>query len=123
MWNCYHNILAIDIGIDEPRYSDEELEKIKERNHKGFEIDGKHYSLYEGTQMQRALERQVRKQKDIQIVARKNGYEDLAMKSQKNINDLKLKYQELCDKSGLINKKQRMSVNGYRPIKIKEKKS
>jgi hypothetical protein len=120
MWNCYHNILSITVGVNEPQYTDKELEEIKKRNQDGFEMDGKHYTLYQGSQMQRALEREVRKQKDIQISARKAGLNDLAMDSQKNINDLVFKYNELSKVSGLKTKKQRMSVSGYHKLNVKE---
>ena len=39
------------------------LKLLQEDNEKGFEFEGKHYSMYEGTQLQRGIEREIRKQK------------------------------------------------------------
>lgn len=66
--NCYHNAFSIVLGVDEPRYTQEELNKIKEDNKKGFEYEGKHYSLYQGTQLQRRLELEIRKTRETDIL-------------------------------------------------------
>ena len=68
--------------ISKPEYSDDELQEIKDRNNEGFEIDGKKYTRYQGTQMQRKLESEIRKQKDIQIMSRASGQDDLVRESQ-----------------------------------------
>lgn len=120
--NCYHYIFPIIVGVNKPLYTDEQLEDIKKENKKGFEYEGQHYSMYEGTQLQRNIERNIREQKDIQILARASGDEELAMSSQKKINLLSKKYKELSDVSTLPTDKKRMSVSGYRKIKIKEPK-
>ena len=58
--NCYHYIFNIVLGVSEPEYDDEQLQKIIDDNNKGFDFDGKHYTMYEGTQLQRQLERAIR---------------------------------------------------------------
>ena len=78
--------------------------------------------MYEGTQLQRNIERNIREQKDIQILARASGDEELAMSSQKKINLLSKKYKELSDISSLPTQKNRMSVKGYRKIKVEPPK-
>lgn len=117
-YNCYHKIFSIVIGVSEPEYTDEQLQKIKEDNEKGFEFEGKHYTNYEGTQLQRKLELEIRKNKDTQILARESGLTDLAEESEAKINYLTNKYDKLCDISGLKAKEERMSVSGYRRMKI-----
>lgn len=119
-YNCYHDIFNIIVGVSKPLYTDEQLQKIIDDNKKGFEYEGKHYTNYEGTQLQRRLELEIRKQKDKQVLARASGdgFKDIAEKSQKRINVLTNKYDDLCKISGLIPKKQRMSVSGYRRIKV-----
>lgn len=116
-YNCYHKIFSIIIGVSQPEYTDEQLKEIKEKNEKGFDYEGKHYSMYEGSQLQRRLELEIRKEKDTQILARESGFDDLARQSQSKINYLTKKYNELCNISGLPPKKQRMAVSGYRKIK------
>lgn len=117
-YNCYHDIFNIIIGVSKPLYTKEQLKKINEENKKGFEFEGKHYTNYEGTQLQRQIELAVRKQKDTQVLARASGFKDIAEKSQIKINLLNMKYNDLCKASGLLPKNKRMSVSGYRRIKV-----
>ncbi len=117
--NCYHYIFTIILGVNEPQYSDEQLKNIINNNEKGFELDGKHYTMYEGTQLQRSFEREIRNQKDIQILAKSSGNLDLISESQMNITYLTRKYKQLSDISGLPTKMQRMKVSGYRRTSTK----
>ena len=117
-YNCYHKIFSIVLGVSKPEYTDEQLKNIQESNEKGFEFNGKHYTNYEGTQLQRRLETEIRKQKDTQILARASGDIELAETSESKIRQLSSKYNDLCKTSGLLPKKQRMSVVGYRRIKV-----
>ena len=116
--NCKH-IGYSTIKEAKPRYTDEQLEKIKKNNKEGFELDGKHYTLYEGTQLQRKLEQRIRDEKHIQVGARASGDNDLAQESQSKINKLTNKYSELSKKSGLPSYTERLSASGYRKIKTK----
>ena len=117
--NCYHYIFAIVLGVSEPEYSDKELKKIIDDNNKGFEFEGKHYTNYEGTQLQRQLERAIREQKDTQIFAKASGNNELISESQQKITQLTNKYRELSEVSGLPTKAQRLRVSGYRRTKVK----
>ena len=126
-YNCYHTEFPIIVGVSKPEYTKEELQAIKDRNNQGFEFEGKHYTMYQGTQLQRKIEREVRKNKDLQILARKSEDNELLIESQTKINQLTDKYKELCNISGLPTEKERMSVSGYHKVKIpqfdkKEKK-
>lgn len=114
--SCYHYIFSIILGISQPEYTEEQLQKIIDENNKGFELDGKHYTNYEGTQLQRNLERQIRQQKDIQIFAKASGNMELVDKAQKKITILTKKYQELSNKSGLPTKVQRLKVPNYKRV-------
>lgn len=118
-YNCYHYIFSVILGVNEPIYSQKQLDKINNTNEEGFELDGKKYTLYEGTQMQRKLELEIRKAKDLQIGAKNSGDEELLYNSQKRINDLTTKYNDLCRKSGLLRKANRMRVSGYQKTKVK----
>ena len=118
--NCYHYIFSIVLGVSEPTYTDEELQEKIDNNNKGFELDGKHYSLYEGTQLQRELERKIREQKDIQILARASDDMELVGNAQQKITQLTQKYKELSQISGLPTKMKRLSVSGYRRVAIKK---
>lgn len=119
-YNCYHYIFDIILGVNKPQYSDEELQEIIDNNNDGFELDGVHYSNYEGTQLQRKLETEIRKQKDLQIMAKVSGVKDLVEESQKKISQLNKKYKELSVVSGLPTKIDRMRVSGYKRINVKK---
>ena len=117
-YNCYHYTFSIILGVSNPEYTKEQLQSIIDKNNKDFEIDGKHYTTYEGTQMQRQLETEIRKQKDIQIMARASKQNDVVEESQRKIAILSAKYKELSSKAGLKTKMQRAKVSGYRRVKV-----
>jgi hypothetical protein len=66
-----------------------------------------------GTQLQRRIETEIRKQKDINILAKASGDDTLVNESQSKIRQLRNKYDKLCQISGLQPQKRRMSVLGY----------
>ncbi len=47
--NCGHDAFPIIIGVNEPQYTPEQLEKFKEDNKKGVTYNGRHYTSYEAT--------------------------------------------------------------------------
>ena len=120
--NCYHYVFSGILGISEPEFTTKELQEDKERNLKGCEIDGKHYTLYEASQLQRQLERQIRQQKDIQILGKSSNNLELISDSQSKITILTRKYKEVCDISGLPYKVKRLSVAGYKRTSVKKLK-
>ena len=56
-WNCRHNFHAFFLGISVPAYSQEMLDDYSARKH---EYNGKKYTEYELSQMQRPQERKIR---------------------------------------------------------------
>ena len=119
--NCYHSIRSIILGVSKPQYTDKQLQEINERNEKGFEFDGKHYTMYEGTQLQRRIETAIREAKDTQILAKASEDNELVLQSQTKITQLTTKYKQLCSVSGLPNKLYtRASVPNYRRISKKK---
>ena len=116
-YNCYHTAFSIVLGVSKQEYSNEELQAIKDRNNEGVVIDGKHYTIYEATQMQRRLETKIREQKDIQIMARAGGQEDTVREAQKKITQLTAKYRELSQRANLPTRMERMRVSGYKRVK------
>lgn len=117
--NCRHYIFSIVLGVNKPQYTDKQLEEDKKKNKQGFDFEGKHYSNYEGEQLQRLIEREIRKQKDIQILAKASGDKELTLQAQTKITQLTTKYKQLCNISGLPNQlKTRASVIGYKRINV-----
>ena len=121
-YNCFHYTFAIVLGVSKPQYNDQQLQDIIDTNNKGFELDGKHYTNYQGSQLQRTLERKIREQQDIQMLAQESGNESLAIESQRKVNQLLGKYKELSVKSGIPMNTSRLSTTGYRPLAKKKLK-
>lgn len=118
-YNCYHNKFDIVLGVSKPQYTNEELEQIEKRNEKGFEYDGKHYSMYKGTQLMRRIETEIRKQKDNQILGREADNKELIETSQYKITQLTNRYKEVINASGLKSQLKRARVVGYKRVKVK----
>lgn len=59
-WNCRHNFYPFFPGMSVPNYT---ADRLAELNARDIEYNGQKYTRYEITQMQRALERRVRKYK------------------------------------------------------------
>lgn len=118
-YNCYHTAFSIVLGVSKPEYTNEQLQGIIEANNEGFEIDGKKYTRYQGTQMQRRLETAIREQKDIQIMARESGQDNTVKEAQEKITQLTQKYKELSSKANLPTRMDRMKVSGYKRTKVK----
>lgn len=117
--NCRHYIFSIVLGVNKPQYTDKQLEEDKKKNKQGFDFEGKHYSNYEGEQLQRLIEREIRKQKDVQILAKSSGDKELTLQAQTKITQLITKYKQLCNVSGLPNQlKTRSSIVGYKRINV-----
>ena len=117
--NCRHYIFSIVLGVNKPQYTDKQLEEDKKKNKQGFDFEGKHYSNYEGEQLQRLIEREIRKQKDIQILAKASGDKELTQQVQAKITQLTTKYRQVVKVSGLPNQlKTRASVIGYKRINV-----
>ena len=120
-YNCYHYIFSIVLGVSKPQYSDKQLKEIINNANKKTTFDGKEYTQYELTQLQRKIESAIRQEKDTQILARASEDNELVLQSQTKITQLTTKYKQLCNISGLPNKlSTRASVSGYKRISKKK---
>lgn len=122
-YNCYHYIFSIVLGVSKPQYSDKQLQEIIDNTNKKTTFDGKEYTQYELTQLQRRIETAIREAKDTQILAKTSGDNELVLQSQTRITQLTTKYKQLCSVSGLPNKlSTRASVSGYKRISVAKMK-
>lgn len=125
-YNCYHYVFSVILGINKPEHTNSELNEIMIKNENGFYLydekadDFKHYTMYDGSQMMRNLERRVREQKDKQILGKSSGNNKLIAESQQKITQLTRKYKELSKISGLKTRMDRMRVATYRRVAIKK---
>lgn len=119
-YNCYHYEFSIVIGVSKPNFTDKELQEKMDKAKEVVNIDGKDYTRYECTQLQRQFEREIRKQKDIQILAKASGDMALVDKSQQKIRKLIDKYNEISKLSNLPTKVKRLQVAGYKKVAIRK---
>ena len=118
-WNCMHIAISFSTQHSVRRYTDQQLAQWKADNNAGCTIDGKHYTIYQATQLMRQIETEVRRQKDTANAARQAGDDVLRQQCQKKINALGAKYAQVVQASGLTSRKDRMTVEGFRAVKIK----
>ena len=119
-YNCYHYVFSIVLGVSKPAYTNEQLQQIIDNAHKKIKFDGKEYTMYEATQLQRKLETAIREAKDEQIMGKSSGNEKLIYESQEKITQLTEKYKKLSKISKLPTKPNRMRVSGYKRVAITE---
>lgn len=74
--------------------------------------------IMSGTQLQRRIELEIRKTKDVQILARSSDDKELIKESQEKISQLTKKYKDLLNASGLKSQLKRASVPSYRRMKV-----
>lgn len=109
-YGCLHYKMPIICGVSEPRYSPEELKRLNEQNARRYTIDGKEYSGYEITQMQRRLESSVRNEKTTRDLAKASGDNALVKRCNERIKAYQGKYNEICEITGIQGDKKRMSI-------------
>lgn len=118
-YNCLHRKFPILLGISEPAYDEDELAALNARDRQTFEYEGKQYTGYEATQVQRRLETEMRRQKDRANLFAVSGDEDGRRAAQEKLNILSRKYKEFSDAAGLDTHKERTSVSGFHRVKTK----
>lgn len=121
-YNCRHFVFSIVLGVNQPSYSNKMLNQMNRESQSIIEYEGKKYTAYEATQVQRKLETAIRKEKDRQIIARASGDKDGVGNAQRNITTLTNKYNDFSKNAGLDTYKNRLSVSGYRRVSVTKMK-
>lgn len=117
MWNCRHIARSIIVGVTEPMYTPEKLQKFIEDNHRGYTLpNGKHITLYECTQMQRQMETKIRYAKEEQMTFEEAGDLERAKLARQKVIRYQQEYRKFSKDCNLPTHKDRMSVPGYKPI-------
>ena len=117
-WNCMHIPMAFSTKYSKRQYTDDQLKAWAESNKAGCEIGGKHYTTYEAAQLMRQIETQIRREKDAAVAAKEAGDDDLRRECQVRINALARKYEQVVSASGLKARKDRMTVEGFRMVRV-----
>lgn len=108
--NCRHHKYAFIPGVSERTYTDEQLAHIDDGL--GCTFDGKKYTAYEATQMQRRLERQIRAQKRLKNAYKSAGLSEDATAANIKLRRLNDKYREFSREAGLPEQRERTKVYG-----------
>lgn len=97
--NCRHRRNVWVEGVSERTYTDEQLEHIDDDL--GCEFDGKKYTAYEATQMQRRVERQIIKQKRLVTAYKASEQKDEYYAAKAKLVRLNAKYKAFSEAAGL----------------------
>lgn len=113
-YNCYHYTYSIIVGVNKPNFTQAELDANIARNHKGYtDAKGKHHTLYECTQIQRQMERDIRQAK--QSVMTGKAADDAVLTAQAKVilHEKQKAYREFSRACGLPQKSLDVHVTGY----------
>lgn len=109
---CLHFKLNVILGISEPRYDKKWLDEQKKKDKEQIEFNGIKKTKYGWQQVQRRLETEIRRQKDIKNMAEASGNNVLTKDCVDNIKAYRKKYDELCQKTGLEPQIERITTFG-----------
>ena len=106
--NCRHRRFPWVEGVSERTYTDEQLAHIDDGL--GCTFDGKTYTAYEATQMQRRIERQIRAQKRLAAGLKVSGQNEEYTAANAKLRRLNAKYKEFSKAAGLPLQQERIKV-------------
>ena len=106
--NCRHRRFPWVEGVSERTYTDTQLEHID--NGLGCTFDGKAYTAYEATQMQRRVEREARKLKREKAAYKAAGLREDETAVNIRLRRLNAKYKAFSAAAGLPEQRERMKV-------------
>lgn len=106
--NCRHRRFPWVEGVSERTYTDKQLEHID--NGLGCTFDGKAYTAYEATQMQRRVEREARKLKREKAAYKAAGLREDETAVNIRLRRLNAKYKAFSAAAGLPEQRERMKV-------------
>lgn len=113
-WNCRHYFMKIKIGKSNPTYTQEQLDKILEDNERGYTTpDGRHYTLYECTQIQRRYERNIRKAKEKYLYAKELKDKVAMLSARTRVGSLTTQYKQFSRACDIPAKLERIRVKDY----------
>lgn len=112
--NCRHRRFPWVESVSDRTYTDEQLEHIDDGH--GCTFDGKDYTAYEATQMQRRIERTVRKLKREKAAYKAAGLHEDETAVNIRLRRLNAKYKAFSAEAGLPEQPERMRVYNATPI-------
>lgn len=113
MWNCRHFAFSIIVGVHPPNYTQKQLDKILADNESGYTYKGKHFTMYQCTQLQRKYELEIRRAKDGWVAAKQLNDKELMNKYKSKVNQYTNEYKVFSKACGLKIKYNNLLVTGY----------
>ena len=111
--NCGHSAFPIILGVNRPQHTQKELEQFRADNEKGVTVEGRHYTSYQATQMQRKLERAIRAQKRRVMVDEAAGDTEKLARDQSKLTLLRQRYTQFSKDAGLKTQYERTETAGF----------
>lgn len=108
-WNCRHTFTPVVECVNEPTYSQADLDAMKGENRK-FTFEGKEYDGYTATQQQRKVERTIRKLKREKAAYHAAGLTEEEQTVSIRLSRLNAKYKDFSAAAGLPEQRERMKV-------------
>ena len=112
--SCKHIAWPIKLGVDKPQWTQEQLAELAQQNAQGITYEGRHYTQYEATQQQKALENSIRQCKDRIATAQEQG--ELGggelRSSRILLRQLKAEYERFSAAAGLPTAPERLQAAG-----------
>lgn len=115
-YGCLHFKTDVILGISEPRYDEAWLSEQKRKDAEPIAFDGRQKTAYEWQQVQRELERAVRRENSTAVMARASGDKVLARRCREKTAAYREKYDALCDAVGLEKRYNRMAAYGAKAV-------
>lgn len=115
-YNCRHFVFSIIMGVNRPSYTKAQLKKLNDDSMQKITYNGKEYTKYEASQVQRKFETEIRKQKDRQIIAKSSGDNQEIQNAQDKITKLTKEYINFSEVADLRTYKNRLTVAGYKRV-------
>lgn len=113
-WNCRHYFMKIKKGA-EPRYTQKQLDKILEDNERGYTDEtGRHYTLYECTQIQRRYEREIRGAKEKYLYGKFLNDKNMMAAARNRVGVLTTRYKQFSRQCDVPIKLERIRVKDYK---------
>ena len=110
-YNCRHYETDIILGVSEPRYSAEELNRFEENDKRIYKIGNIEKDGYGWSQSMRAIEADIRKSKDEINALKSFGNSEPKIKELQNrIKAFQSKYDEISDVAGISKEKRRSTA-------------
>lgn len=110
-YNCRHEKSGIKCGVSEPRYTPEELKRLREQDEKIYKVGNLEGDGYYFSQKMRGLETEIRRCKDEINALKSFGNSEAEIKAlRKRIKTVRVKYNEIAEVTGISQEPKRLSV-------------